>query len=89
MTRKQREKIYREAAELIAKDKSEFCCHALSEIIFNTNDYWWKIKPIDFPELFVFEYKKEGRDAWWNSGNPIQDRNARILALLFAAEMTK
>ncbi len=88
-TPKQREKIYRKAAENIFYKKNRFCCPAIRSA---ANIRHFEKLEDDFPEIFNFKFKSDfehnNMGLWWGDWSvavPIY----RILALLFAAEMTK
>lgn len=82
MTRKQREKIYREAAYRIFFIDSFGCCAAVERC----SNAQANIE--NFPELFLFEYACDGYIFWWQAYN-CDSKECRIIALLLSAEMTK
>jgi hypothetical protein len=89
MTKREREQIYRRAAEMIFCGRSTFCCDAIVFAMQDMNiEYWFMLaQKSDFEELYMFDpkHKKEGLTLWWKSGS----YEPRILALLFCAQMCK
>lgn len=86
LTPKQRERIYRRAAELIDADHwIKFACIHIG--IFMMVDKLYDIDLANYaPEFFLFRPRKDyQRGAWWEQ----DEKEPRILALLFAAEMCR
>lgn len=86
------ETIFRKAAKRIAAEQNHYCCVAIG---LAAGEQWSpKPPPKGSAEAFFAEWFKptdEEKDfscdpsAWW----PDDDRDTRVLALLFAAEMAK
>lgn len=75
------QKIYRDAAELIASNESRYSCGALLRV--NSR---WAVRSF-FKSLFLIK-SREHLSAWYGKFTP-RNREARTLALLLCAEILR
>jgi hypothetical protein len=83
MENRQISEVLRKAAESIASNKTEFCCHAIKSLLGWGQDF----EVMSFFQE-IFEPVGMGRPCWypwWDDG----DSESRILALLLAAEIAE
>jgi hypothetical protein len=93
-TKKDRQKIYLEAAGLIGNIEycEEYsCCPTIAIVVWGWNDYK-RVTKISFPEFYLFNPENELigiHDSWWNNKKEGLEiaKNIRRTALLLAAEM--
>lgn len=87
MTRKQRAKIYRQAAEMICDKQHIWCCDAIAEASAIC-DIYEKVDEQVYPEFFMFKFKRDGHVLFWNDYvSPCNETECRILALLLSEQM--
>lgn len=86
MNNKQRAKIYRQAAEIIANCEQRFGCDALAVAA----EVWFD-KDLEnvFPEFWYFKFQCEPSIAWWGDvwASTDETRECRIIALLLSEQM--
>ncbi len=84
MTKLQRAKIYRKAAEYVSNSNAVFGCEALCNF-FNAGFQGYDFLEESFPEFFLFKAKKAIpiQGGWWY----LSKKEPRILALLLSAEI--
>lgn len=86
MTKKQRQIIYRKAAENIFNGIGDsYCCGQIQQAaeILKIEYEFMLAKEKHFPEFFLFEPRNLSRRLWWEQGLI----EPRLLALLFSAEI--
>lgn len=86
MEKKQREKIYREAAERVFYRQNNYCCKSIS-VVCNQPTFEYVTKKL-FPEIFMFRPHERvmKNSLWWGDNEIIEPR---IIALLLSAEMCR